>query len=77
MTPKRFKTKIDHWLPFLLAAAMAFEAVVMNIAGTWANQQREASFLIVTALAIVALVGFILIGICYAVFGREPGSVRR
>ena len=77
MTPKRFKTKIDHWLPFLLAAAMAFEAVVMKIAGTWTGEQSEASFLIVTALAILALAGFMLIGICYAVFGREPGSVRR
>jgi hypothetical protein len=77
MTPKRFKTQIDHWLPFLLAAVMAYEVAVMSIASTRADEPRAVLFLIVAALVIVALVGSMPTGIHHAVFGREPGSVRR
>ena len=34
-------------------------------------------FVIMTALAILALVGSMLTGPRHAVFGRDPGSVRR
>ena len=69
MTRKRFKSKIDRWLLFLLAAVMVFEVVVMTLAATRANDPREALFLIVTALAVVALIGSMLIGTHYTVTG--------
>jgi hypothetical protein len=34
-------------------------------------------FVFMTALALVALVGAMLTGTHYAVFGRDPGCVRR
>ena len=77
MTPKRSKTRVDRRLPFLLAAVMAFEVVLTHIAATRTNEPREAVFLIVVAVVIVALAGSMLTGTHYAVFGREPGSVRR
>ena len=69
MTPKRFNSKIDRWLLFLLAAVMVFEVVVMSLAATRANEPGEAFFLIATALAIVALIGSMLIGTHYTVTG--------
>ena len=69
MTPKRFNSKIDRWLLFLLAAVMVFEVVVMSLAATRANEPGEALFLIATALAIVALIGSMLIGTHYTVTG--------
>jgi hypothetical protein len=77
MTPKRFNTKFDRWLPFLLAVVMAFEVIRMNIAAMRAIEPEQAVFLIVTALGIIALAGSMLTGTRYAVFGRDPGSVRR
>jgi membrane protein YdbS with pleckstrin-like domain len=53
MTPKRFKSKIDRWLLFLLVAVMVFEVVIMSIAATQVNSSVEATVLIVAALAIV------------------------
>ena len=69
MTPKRFNSKIDRWLLFLLAAVIVFEVVVMSLAATRANEPGEALFLIATALAIVALIGSMLIGTHYTVTG--------
>lgn len=69
MAPKRFNSKIDRWLLFLLAAVMVFEVVVMSFAATRANGPGEALFLIATALAIVALIGSMLIGTHYTVTG--------
>lgn len=70
MAPKRFKSKIDRWLLFLLIAVMVFEIVVMGIAATQAADPLEATFLIVTALAIVALIGSMLIATHYTVHGN-------
>jgi hypothetical protein len=75
MTPKRFKTKIDRWL--LLPLVTLTQVVLMSIASTWADEPREATFLVVTALAIFALIGSRLIGTHFAVFGRDPGGARR
>ena len=69
MTPKRFKSKIDRWLLFLLAAVMVFEVVVMSLAAARAQDPGQAMFLIGTALAIVALIGSMLIGTHYTVSG--------
>jgi hypothetical protein len=69
MTPKRFKSKIDRWLLFLLAAVMVFEVVVMSLAAARAQDPGHAMFLAVTALAIVALIGSMLIGTHYTVTG--------
>jgi membrane protein YdbS with pleckstrin-like domain len=70
MTPKRFKSKIDRWLLFLLIAVMVFEVVVMGIAATRVDSPRDATVLIVAALAIVALIGSMLVGTHYTVSGN-------
>jgi len=69
MAPKRFKSKIDLWLLFLLVAVMVFEIIVMSIAATQATDPLEATFLIMAALAIVALLGSMLLGTHYTVDG--------
>ena len=69
MTPKRFKSKIDRWLLFLLIAIMVFEVVVMGVAATQVNNPREATVLIVAAVVIVALIGSMLVGTHYTVTG--------
>ena len=70
MTPKRFKSKIDRWLLFLLVAIMVFEVVVMSIVATQVNSPREATIMIVAALAIVVLIGSMLVGTHYTVAGN-------
>jgi membrane protein YdbS with pleckstrin-like domain len=70
MTPKRFKSKIDRWLLYLLVAVMVFEVVVMSIAATQVNTPREATVMILAALALVALIGSMLIGTHYTVAGN-------
>ena len=70
MTPKRFKSKIDRWLLLLLIAIMVFEVVVMSIVATQVNSPREATVMIVAALAIVALIGSMLLGTHYTVSGN-------
>ena len=70
MATKRFKSKIDRWLLYLLIAVMIFEVVVMSIAATQVNSAGEATILIVAALAIVALIGSMLIGTHYTVEGN-------
>jgi membrane protein YdbS with pleckstrin-like domain len=70
MTPKRFKSKIDRWLLFLLVAIMVFEVVVMSIVATQVNSPREATIMIVAALAIVVLIGSMLVGTHYTVSGN-------
>lgn len=70
MAPKRFKSKIDRWLLYLLIMVMVFEVVVMGFAATRAGDPREATFLVVAALAIIALIGSMLIGTHYTVDGN-------
>jgi membrane protein YdbS with pleckstrin-like domain len=70
MTPKRFKSKIDRWLLYLLVAVMVFEVVVMSIAATQVDTPREATVMILAALALVALIGSMLIGTHYTVEGN-------
>ena len=69
MAPKRFKSKIDRWLLFLLVAVMIFEIIVMSIAATKAADPLEATFLILAALGIVALLGSMLLATHYTVDG--------
>ena len=70
MAPKRFKSKIDRWLLYLLIMVMVFEVVVMGFAAMQARDPRQATFLVVAALAIVALIGSMLIGTHYTVEGN-------
>lgn len=69
MAPKRFKSKIDRWLLYLLIAVMVFEVVVMSAAAMLAGGPLEATFLILAALLIVGLLGSMLIGTHYTVDG--------
>jgi len=70
MARKRFKSKIDRWLLFLLVAIMVFEIVVMSIAAMQTRDPRLAVGLVVAALLIVALIGSLLIGTHYTVDGK-------
>jgi hypothetical protein len=70
MAPKRFKSKIDRWLLFLLIAVMVFEIIVMSAAATQADSPLEATILILAALLIVGLIGSMLIGTHYTVDGN-------
>jgi predicted lysophospholipase L1 biosynthesis ABC-type transport system permease subunit len=70
MTKKRFKSKIDRWLLFVLIAVMVFEVVVMSIAALQSGDPRVSFGLIAAALLIVALIGSLLIGTHYTVAGN-------
>ena len=70
MAPKRFKSKIDRWLLYLLIAVMDFEVVVMSAAAMLAGGPLEATFLVLAALVIVGLLGSMLVGTHYTVDGN-------
>ena len=70
MAPKRFKSKIDRWLLYLLIAVMVFEVVVMSAAATQADSPLEATILVIAALVVVGLLGSMLIGTHYTVDGN-------
>ncbi|HSN51821.1 MAG TPA: PH domain-containing protein [Woeseiaceae bacterium] len=70
MAPKRFKSKIDRWLLYLLIAVMVFEVVVMSAAAMLAGGPLEATFLVLAALVIVGLLGSMLVGTHYTVDGN-------
>jgi hypothetical protein len=70
MAQKRFKSKIDRWLLFLLIAVMVFEVVVMGAVATRADSPFEATILIMAALVIVGLLGSMLVGTHYTVDGN-------
>ena len=70
MAPKRFKSKIDRWLLYLLIAVMVFEVVVMSAAAMQVDSPLEATVLIIAALVIVGLLGSMLIGTHYTVHGN-------
>jgi hypothetical protein len=70
MAPKRFNSKIDRWLLYLLIAVMVFEVVVMSAAASQADGPLEATVLVIAALAIVGLLGSMLIGTHYTVDGN-------
>lgn len=70
MAPKRFKSKIDRWLLYLLIAVMIFEVVVMSAAATQADGPLEATVLVLAALVIVGLLGSMLIDTHYTVDGN-------
>ena len=70
MTPKRFKSKIDRWLLYLLVVVIVFEVIIMGVVAMQVDSPGEATILIVAALAIVALIGSMLIGTHYTVEGN-------
>lgn len=69
MSGKRFKSKIDRWLLYMLIAVMVFEVVVLGIAATQADGPVAALSIVVAALLIVALIGSLLIRTHYTVTG--------
>ena len=70
MSRKRFNSKIDRWLLYLLIAIMVFEVVVMGAAALQSSDPLAATGLVVTALLIIALIGSLLIGTHYTVDGN-------
>ena len=70
MTAKRFNSKIDTWLLYLLIAVMVFEVVVMTIAAIQMNDPLATTALIVTALLILALIGSLLTHTYYSIDGN-------
>ena len=70
MKRKRFRSKIDRWLLYLLIVVMVFEVVVLGIAATQAGEPIAALSIVATALLIVALIGSLLIRTHYTVSGN-------
>jgi hypothetical protein len=70
MASKRFKSKVDRWLLYLLIAVMVFEVVVMSVAATQADTALEATTLVMAALVVAGLLGSMLIGTHYTVEGN-------
>ena len=70
MTGKRFKSKIDRWLLYLLIAVMVFEVVVLGIAATATRSPGAAVSIVATALIIVALIGSLLVRTHYTIAGN-------
>jgi uncharacterized membrane protein YdbT with pleckstrin-like domain len=70
MTGKRFKSKIDRWLLYLLIAVMIFEVVVLGIAATQTGDPVAAVSIVAAALLIVALIGSLLMRTHYTVAGN-------
>ena len=70
MTGKRFNSKIDRWLLYILIAVIVFEVVVLGIAATQAGDPIAALSIIVTALLIVVLIGSLLVRTHYTVTGN-------
>jgi len=69
MTPKRFKSKIDRWLLFVLVGVMVFEVVVMSVAAAQARGPGQALVLLAVTLGIIALIGSLLLRTHYDVDG--------
>lgn len=67
MTRKHFKSKIDRWLLVLLIAIIVFEVIVMMIAALQADSARESLFLIFAALAVGALIAWLVLSTYYEV----------
>lgn len=70
MTSKRFKSKIDRWLLYLLIAVIVFEVVVLGVAATQAGSVVAALSIVAAALLIVALIGSLLVRTHYTVEGN-------
>ncbi len=70
MTSKRFKSKIDRWLLYLLIAVIVFEVVVLGVAATQAGSVVAALSIVAAALLIVALIGSLLVRTHYTVQGN-------
>ena len=70
MNSKRFKSKTDRWLLYVLMAVMVFELVVLGIAATQATSPVAALSIAVAALLIVALIGSLLVRTHYTVSGN-------
>ena len=70
MTSRRFKSKIDRWLLYVLVAVMVFEVVVLGAAAAQTASPIAALSIAVTALLIVALIGSLLVRTHYTISGN-------
>ena len=71
MARKRFNSKIDRWLLYLLVAVIVFEVAVMSLIATRVSQPAEAVGLMIAALLLVALIGSVLLRTHYTVDGNQ------
>ena len=71
MAAKRFNSKIDRWLLYLLVAVIIFEIVILGIAASQVGEPLAAVGLVLAALALVALIGSCLMRTHYTVHGNE------
>jgi membrane protein YdbS with pleckstrin-like domain len=67
MKSKRFKSKIDRWLLYMLIAVIIFEVIVMGIVATQAGSLVAALSIVAAALLIVVLIGSLLVRTHYTV----------
>ena len=69
MARKRFNSKVDRWLLYLLVAVIVFEVAVMSFIATQVNRPGEAVGLLIAALLLVALIGSVLLRTHYTIDG--------
>jgi membrane protein YdbS with pleckstrin-like domain len=70
MKSKRFKSKIDRWLLYMLIAVIIFEVVVLGMAATQAGSLVAALSIVAAALLIVVLIGSLLVRTHYTIAGN-------
>ena len=70
MARKRFNSKIDRWLLYLLVAVIVFEVVVLGAAASQVGDPWAAVGLLATALLLIALIGGCLLWTHYTVDGN-------
>lgn len=67
MAAKRFKSKIDRWIVLLLVVVIATEIVAIGTAAFQAGDPLALTGLILTAIAVVALMIWLMLGTHYTV----------
>ena len=71
MTARRFRSRVDRWLLYVLVAVIVFEVFVLGIAATKAESPLAALGILAAALGIVVLIGSVLMRTHYTVSGNN------
>lgn len=70
MTPKRFRSKIDRWVLFVLAGVLVFQAAALGMVAYGSGGGRELVIIIFATLMVFALIGWLLVSTHYSVDSR-------
>ena len=71
MARKRFNSKIDRWLLYLLVAIIVFEVLVLGVAASQVGDPWAAVGMLATALLLIVLIGGCLLRTHYTIDGNE------